>query len=118
LSTNFYYRKATDTETDEENCHIGLSAAGIFMFRVYTRKGLITSEAWKKFLAEDGRVIIDDYNRIWTPGEFSGLLDSSKNTDRAEYRNSPELTPETRITSQLRRYRDGFGHLFCNYVFS
>jgi hypothetical protein len=117
MSTNFYYRDATATATNEKN-HIGLSAAGIFLFRVDTCKGLITSEAWKQFLAEPGRVVVDEYDRVRPTAEFFALLDSSKNTDRAEYRNSPELTAETRITSQLRRYRDGFGHVFCNYVFS
>lgn len=117
MSTNFYYRKATDTETDEDN-HIGLSAAGIFLFRVYTRKGLITSEAWKKFLAEPGRVVVDEYGRVRDTAEFFALLDDSKSTDRAEYRNSPMLTPDMRITSSVRRYQDGYGHLFCNYVFS
>lgn len=117
MSTNFYYRKANEKEADDKN-HIGLSAADIFLFRVNTRKKLVTSKAWKNFLAEEGRVIVDEYNRVWTAAEFFDLLDKLKNPTRPEYRNSEELTPETRITSKIRRYRDQDGHVFCNYEFS
>jgi hypothetical protein len=116
MSTYFYYRKATAKKVDEERDLIGLRANGIFLFRTYPRRGLTTSAEWKKFLA-NGRVIVDERDRVYTPEEFSLLLDQLKDTERVEYKNSPELPPGTRLTKDIRRYRDQDGHVLCNYVF-
>lgn len=117
MSTNFYFLEAGDESYQDAN-HIGLSAAGLFVFHAFPEKGLTTFEAWQKFLQAAGRTIVDEYNRPRTAAEFTHLVQITKNgAASAGYLNSPQLPATEKITLEIRRYRDENGHMFANYNF-
>ena len=117
MSTNFYFRPADQAQYRDAD-HIGLYAAGMFMFRVFLANGLTSFAAWQEKLRQPGLVIVDEYNDPVSFAGFKTLAESCLNAPSTQYRNAPHLQVDLVILPKLHRYRDAAGHLFGNYVFS
>ncbi len=117
MSTNFYFRPADQAQYRDED-HIGLSAAGMFTFRVFLDAGLTSFAAWQEKLQQPGLVIVDEYNHPVSFARFKALVDSCLDAPSGQYRNAPQLAAGQPIGPTVQRYRDADGHLFGNYVFS
>lgn len=117
MSTNFYFRDETAAEYAEDD-HIGMATQNLFMFQAIVPKGLTSFKSWMAFLAEPGRVIVDECNHVWTSAEFARRAALGAHARHAAtYSNSPVLADDTQLTAAIHRYRDAQGYLFANYVF-
>lgn len=117
MSTNYYLKPKKATPTAEEGVHLGLSAAGIFMFRAYPRRGVISLKALEAYLRKDGGAIVNEYGESSTLEEFMAFVADRRKPEMAQFRNSPTVDNRAGIRDGMR-FKDPDGYLFFNYEFS
>jgi len=117
MSTNYYLKPNKATANTEEGLHLGLSAAGIFMFRAYPRRGVISLKALEAYLRKDGGTIVNEYGENSSLEEFMTFVADRRDPNNAQYRNSPTVDSTIGIREGMR-FKDPSGYLFFNYEFS
>jgi hypothetical protein len=117
MSTNYYLKPKKATPNTEDGMHLGLSAAGIFMFRAYPRRGVISLKALQDYLRKDGGAIVNEYGEPSTLDEFMAFVADRRKPDMAQFRNSPIVDSSAGIRDGMR-FKDPEGYLFFNYEFS
>lgn len=120
MSTNFYLRtpqhEAMYGPDWAGGLHLGLSAAGIFMFRAYPRLGIISLRSLKQHLRGVTGTIVNEYGVPLTLEEFLDFVSVRRKPDTPRFLNSPVVTDLKSVKDGMR-FQDSEGYLFNNYPF-
>lgn len=117
MSTNFYLQTEAQALEDQDGMHLGLSSAGVFMFRAYPRKKLVSLAALEQFLRQAEGTIINEVKETYTVDEFLQFVAVRRNPEMAQFKNSQTVTDHKGVRDGMR-FKDAEGYLFFNYEFS
>lgn len=117
MSTNYYLQNEAQAAAGEDGMHLGLSAAGIFMFEAHVRKGIISLKSLEEFLRKSKAKIVNEVKETFTVDEFMAFVADRRRPEMAQFRNSDTVTDRKGIREGMR-YKDAEGYLFFNYEFS
>jgi hypothetical protein len=117
MSTNYYLRTAEQSAADEDGMHLGLSAAGIFMFRAWPELGIISVVTLEKFLRASNDQIVSDYKETPSVDEFLKFVSGGRKPESRQFSNRETVTDRRGIQEGMR-FLDAEGYLFHNYEFS
>lgn len=117
MSTNYYLQTEAQAKADQDGRHLGLSAAGIFMFRAYPKQNIISVKSLEAFLRQAEGTITNEVGETLTVDEFLEFVSIRRRPEMSQFKNS-ETVVERKAIREGMRFKDAEGYLFYNYEFS
>jgi len=117
MSTNYYLQTEAEAKAEQDGMHLGLSAAGIFMFRAYPKKNIISAQSLEQFLRQAPGTITNEVGETVTVDEFMQFVSIRRRPEMSQFKNS-ETVLERKAIREGMRFKDAEGYLFYNYEFS